>query len=204
MSEQRVCYDLIPLIVSYASYETLYNLSKASPIFDTIICRQGTRALFCRNERVIKLYSNDRVIMLDSSGELIVIGRTYYWNCKDFLHRTYCVRNIMTTDIIPGNVESCDIDIKRMIVVCRHYLSNLSFTITKLKKIVADATNLVVTTNVGEYTISMRKVSSTKVVDTLEYDFYFIDFENEYVMNNDTKVRYSKFRTLYSDGNWHA
>lgn len=83
MSEQYICHDLIPLIVSYSSYDSLYDLSKASPIFDAVICNDNRKVFYDDGQHfvlgekhtIIQTDYGKKYLLIDHNGKYNVNGK---------------------------------------------------------------------------------------------------------------------------------
>lgn len=66
-----IAHDLWADIIQYVPIDALRDLSKASPIFDQIICKTGLRIFYDNYKgHVIGLW--DRLIMLESGKKLLL------------------------------------------------------------------------------------------------------------------------------------
>lgn len=197
-----ICRDLIPLIVTFAERSELIWLSRISPIFAKAIYEQGLRAYIGRYMETTWLFPTDHVILLKNDDEAIIVRGDNYWHSSDTRREQYNKASIEKTDVIYKNIVNCNVDISRMSIVCE-YRDNKYGVIKTKKFTAAKNAGMVVSTDSGEYTVPDSTIWSTKIRKDLVHSIQCIDLSNKYALKDGKhSLKYSKFRVLYSDGEW--
>lgn len=196
--------DLIQSIVSYVPLEHLRVLSKASPIFDQEICRQGIRVVYCR-DKCRRIHETDIVIRCDD-WEIIVITDGKYYQ-RDKYQTPYIVhhRKIYASKEIVKS-DKLLVDFKNCIIISVIYGDGgvASYAITRVAEITSSINRGVYATmsDCVMVPLNFDSVTSIKTYDFLAGDPKIIDLESQYIANNDGYFSFIRFSYVFLNGKW--
>lgn len=195
-----ICSDLIPNIVSFVDYKYLRQLSKASPIFDEVICKTGIRIVY-DGRRYSILQEGD--VVIHTGIELVIINDLRYRFIEDSIEDSYdlLLRQIRKSNVIPANICDCYISIFEMIVIC--CTDDGAYVIIKVDEIKATRNSFIAIIGFDEYSINRDCIQENTVCKHISNVIDYIDLESRYIICiRNGIISYSKFRIVFDDGKW--
>lgn len=197
----HICHDLIPLIVSFADYDNLYSLSKASPMFDKIIYRANKRALNYR-DRIVPIFLDNYVIL--AGGSYIAICGNKYTFLSNNETNTFKNRKIYDCHILPFGYQTYYLGLFDM---CLFYKSkDNEYVLVHATKLSAKEGRIAVTTrgckmHIDRYDFYDNRVTRNWINN--EYRIKVIDFDTNFIVSKkDGHLDVSSFIVMFDGYDW--
>lgn len=198
----HISHDLISLIVSFIEHDSrLCDLSRASPIFDTMIYAAGIRGLYDQQlDTYINLSPNDTVIKLRNK-RLIVLNNQCYRYIDDTQNIKYSSDSMIVSNVVPETVDAYFVDIKNSIVICFGF--DYDYKIIKARRVIIEKDVIIVQTYVGKWTLGKNRYQGCPVIYGISDDIYGIDILNRYaIRQSEENFKYEQFDILFQNNEW--
>lgn len=201
-----ICIDLVPNIISWSSTFALRALSRASPIFDQEIYRQGIRIIYY-GKKAKRLCSGRPEVIRTSNNWLFVLrdNRFIHLDRTLILNKSYScfVRAKIYETSVVGSSGTFIIDLFGMRVI--NIISRVEYALTRVKKIiVAENESIEIEHLDGNYVvIDKNKILNSVVFNTLIHGFKYIDSDTGYVLDTDVRAFYcAKIKVIFRNKEW--
>lgn len=202
-----ICSDLISSIISWTPLKDLKILSKASPIFDQEIHRQGIRVIYCRDDTYIDISGPGVIAIKNAQGILQVIkkvdGEHHDYDCLDKSYKSLRNSSIKFRDEIPDNVYYYCISLDDFVVVC---IDSIGISIVRVTLAYFDGNGSmnIIQKNGKVITIEQKYVLHYNI-QVNWYDDYnmYIDFDSCMIACSRVGIfGYSRFELIFKDDQW--